>query len=135
MTARTTRRGLLALAPAAALAPASAAAHPAADARLIRLCAVYIAEEAECDAIWSPFFDVLGGRPDPIAEARSIELVDRSHRLRDLIARIPARTRAGMEAKARAVVTDLCEPSDLDDHPTRLARSLAGDVLAWGGRA
>jgi len=92
-----------------------------------------VAESAEFDAIWAPFYDVLDGGPDAAAEARSDELVARSVRLRVMIARIPASTPAGMRAKARVLMVDVGEPCSLDSATALICRSLARDALAIAG--
>lgn len=107
-----TRRGLLAMAPAAALlAPASAAAGPAdhtlhPDARLIALCEAFVQLEDDFDALHDPYSDTHGGLPAAL-RARSEELADRHHRIRALVVRIPARTLAGLRAKAAMMERDL----------------------------
>lgn len=85
------------------------------DARLIRMCAERIGIDAEQEAIWSPFYDVVVGMPTAAEQARSEAL--------------SARSAEGREAKARVLLMMVGGATDNDDPHEAMARSLTLDVL------
>lgn len=116
-------------------APAAAAAAPPSpnpDARLLSLVAAFLKNDRQFEDLHSPWYEARIGDIPTWVEEQSRPLVDRSHRLRRLIGLIPARTRAGMEAKARAAMAHACIPADEDldeESDAFIAHSVCRDLL------
>ncbi|HYE70113.1 MAG TPA: hypothetical protein VD932_01145, partial [Aquabacterium sp.] len=118
MSAGATRRALLRAAPAALLAPAAAAASNALrsnpDAALLTACDRLIWLNAEHDRLCEPFYEVVGPMPDEV-QHQVAAVVDENAQVRERIIDTPARTGAGLQAKARAILAEMGEPCQYDD--------------------
>lgn len=127
-----TRRMLLGAAlalPAAPLALAGVIPSAEPDAELVRLCHEAIACETRADALTMAVNEVLLSDPRWSAafdEARL--LMDRYNQVLEQVERIPARTGAGLRAKAELVRVHM--HPDQDDFG--VVHSLLHDVLAVG---
>jgi len=121
MSATATRRGILALAPAAALVPASAAvARPHHDAALMAACAEFSALERRYIALYDEIED------DDEREPHLDALYPAMQAARDRILDAPARTMDGLRAKLEAtLLTDL---EWLRNHDRALAEREYGNV-------
>ena len=114
------------------LPAAAAPPSPSPDARLLGLVAAFLDNERRYEDLHSPWYETPYRDIPKWVDAESHPLVDRSHRLRRLIGLIPARTRAGMEAKARAAMAHACIPDDEDldeESDAFIAHSVCRDLL------
>ena len=139
-TLTTSRRTLLGATPALLLAAApgaTAAAEPAnPDAELIRLVDLAMARETYACDLTLDFVHI----PDGVYAEQS-RVLDEAYDLYDQIERMPARSYAGLAAKAR-LQRFLCPLIDVNgqlaasaDRENRIAFSLAADAIRLGSAA
>ena len=110
----------------------SGSVAPNPDARLLSLVAAFLENERSFEALHASWSETrLRDIPNWVDE-QSRGMVDRCHRLRRLIGLIPARTREGMVAKARAALahSSMASPENLDqDSDDFIVWSLCHDLV------
>ena len=128
----TSRRRLLAAAPAALALPVVASLPPGPlnpDADLIALCASIVVGHKEMDC----YSDLYPERDPPHVQARVRVLVDTGHAMSQQVADMRAATPEGIKAKARAMLSYMGETDTgallWSNHDELLAWSIARDLL------
>ena len=141
-THTTSRRGLLSATPPAVLALSGVAATASAcpDADLIALCTACVAQSRAFCAVGQHTWDMAMSNPEWIrCHDFACAMVPGMDSLEDQITDMPARTVAGLLAKAEAARHQLSGDADRDsgpmDNENALAWSLILETMAVLGRA